>query len=376
MFRKNVAGQFIHIQGVDSATGGIKSAVSWTVRRCIDGTFAAGGGTVTEDGTAGWYKYAMAQADTNGNNIGFNFTGTGAIPQTVNIVTTAADPTTATNFGLSALPTANPGAAGGIFIAGTNAAVTITSSGDALTITSSAGNGNGINITGNGTGNGILSTGGATSGDGVHFGGGGTGHGIHALSGNGATGNGFRAASQATNGNGFAAAGNGTGDGLSVTGGTTGNGLHAVGGSAAAAGDGILAAVLGTGVPIRGAITGNITGNLSGSVGSVTSGVTVTTNNDKTGYSLTQSFPANFASLGITAGGAVTIDGTSALAESYRANGAAPTLSQGIHEILAHLGESSISGTTKTIKKLDHATTAETFTLDSATTPASVTRAT
>jgi len=34
------------------------------------------------------------------------------------------------------------------------------------------------------------------------------------------------------------------------------------------------------------AITGNITGNLSGSVGSVTSGVTVTTNSDKTGYSL------------------------------------------------------------------------------------------
>ena len=59
--------------------------------------------------------------------------------------------------------------------------------------------------------------------------------------------------------------------------------------------------------------TANITGNLSGSVGSVTgavgsvtSGVTVTTNNDKTGYSLTQAFPTNFASLAITAGGAVT----------------------------------------------------------------------
>lgn len=40
---------------------------------------------------------------------------------------------------------------------------------------------------------------------------------------------------------------------------------------------------------------------------SVTSGaVTVGTNNDKTGYSLTQSFPANFSSLAITAGGAVT----------------------------------------------------------------------
>ncbi|MCK1670302.1 hypothetical protein [Bradyrhizobium sp. 150] len=45
------------------------------------------------------------------------------------------------------------------------------------------------------------------------------------------------------------------------------------------------------------AITGNITGNLSGSVGSVT------TVSDKTGYSLTQSFPSNFASLGIGAGG-------------------------------------------------------------------------
>jgi hypothetical protein len=39
-------------------------------------------------------------------------------------------------------------------------------------------------------------------------------------------------------------------------------------------------------------LTGNITGDLSGSVGSVATGVTVTTNNDKTGYSLssTQSF--------------------------------------------------------------------------------------
>jgi len=34
--------------------------------------------------------------------------------------------------------------------------------------------------------------------------------------------------------------------------------------------------------------------------------VTVATNNDKTGYSLTQSFPSNFASMAITVGGAVT----------------------------------------------------------------------
>lgn len=92
MFRKNTSGQFIHVQGVDSSTGGIKSGVTWTVRRCIDGTFAAATGTVTEDGTTGWYKFAMSQADTNGNNIGFNFTGTGAVPQTVNIVTDGSPP--------------------------------------------------------------------------------------------------------------------------------------------------------------------------------------------------------------------------------------------------------------------------------------------
>lgn len=57
------------------------------------------------------------------------------------------------------------------------------------------------------------------------------------------------------------------------------------------------------------AITGNITGSLSGSVGSVTAGVTVATNNDKTGYSLTQAFPSNFSALGIGAGGHIlTVD--------------------------------------------------------------------
>lgn len=40
--------------------------------------------------------------------------------------------------------------------------------------------------------------------------------------------------------------------------------------------------------------------------GSATGQVTVATNNDKTGYSLTQAFPTNFSSLAITAGGAVT----------------------------------------------------------------------
>lgn len=67
---------------------------------------------------------------------------------------------------------------------------------------------------------------------------------------------------------------------------------------------------------------------------------------------------------------------TTQMTQSYRADGAAPTLAQGICEILGHLGESSISGTTKTVKQFDGSTSAMTFTLDDATTPTSITRAT
>lgn len=70
-----------------------------------------------------------------------------------------------------------------------------------------------------------------------------------------------------------------------------------------------------------------------------------------------------------------TAVGTRQITESYRANGAAPTLDQALSETLAHLGEATIVGTTKTINKVDHVTAAETFTLDSATAPTSITRA-
>lgn len=139
MYRKNTASQFIHFQGVDATTGGIKSGVTWTIRRCIDGTFAAATGSTTEDGTAGWYKFAMSQADTNGNDIGFNFTGTGAIPQTVNIVTTACDPTTATNFGITGIPAVASGSAGALLIDGAGTAAISNSSGKVLLQTTQAG---------------------------------------------------------------------------------------------------------------------------------------------------------------------------------------------------------------------------------------------
>jgi hypothetical protein len=67
---------------------------------------------------------------------------------------------------------------------------------------------------------------------------------------------------------------------------------------------------------------------------------------------------------------------TTALTEAYAADGAAPTLTQAVMLILQHLSESSISSITKTVKKLDGSTSAATFTLDDATTPTSITRAT
>lgn len=67
---------------------------------------------------------------------------------------------------------------------------------------------------------------------------------------------------------------------------------------------------------------------------------------------------------------------TTAMTESYPAVGQAMTLAQALYVLVAHLEEASISGTTKTIKKRDQSTTAETLTLNSATAPTSVTRAT
>lgn len=137
------------------------------------GAFGSPSGAVSEIAN-GWYKVAgnATDTDTLGPLI-LHATGTGADPTDVEFEVVAFDPQVATNLGLSALPTANPGAAGGLFIAGTNAPVTITGSGDALTLTSTGSNGAGLKATGNGSGDGIKASGGAT-GVGIEGIGGGT----------------------------------------------------------------------------------------------------------------------------------------------------------------------------------------------------------
>lgn len=122
--------------------------------------------------------------------------------------------------------------------------------------------------------------------------------------------------------------------------------------------------------------TADITGSISGSVGSVTGAV-----GSVTGAvgSVTGNVGGNVVGTvaGVTPSTAAQVAAilTTQITEAYRANGAAPTLAQFMSEVLGHLGESSISGTTKTVKRFDHSTSAETFTLDDATNPSSITRA-
>jgi hypothetical protein len=66
---------------------------------------------------------------------------------------------------------------------------------------------------------------------------------------------------------------------------------------------------------------------------------------------------------------------TTAITESYRSAGAAPTVAQALCELIAHMGDHSISGTTKSLRNIA-GTTAKTFTLNDANSPTSITEAT
>lgn len=119
------------------------------------------------------------------------------------------------------------------------------------------------------------------------------------------------------------------------------------------------------GLAVDGQVT-TVTGNVNGSVASVTAGVTVTTNNDKTGYTLTAA--GNNAAADALLARVVT--------ESYSVKGATRTVAQFLYEIAQKLFERSVAGTTETINKLDGVTPAMTETINNAVTPTAITRAT
>lgn len=129
-----------------------------------------------------------------------------------------------------------------------------------------------------------------------------------------------------------------------------------------------------------GSVTGNVGGNVTGSVGSVAAGG-ITASSIATGAIDADALAADAVTeiwAGSTAPSAATIATsvlTTAMTESYNTDGAAPTLTQATLLALQILSESSVSGTTLTVKKLDGSTTAATFTLNDGTTPTSITRA-
>ncbi len=85
--KKNVSGQVIGVQMV-SATDGSAFTGSVTVSVTGDGgtqaTGSVGSGACTHEGN-GFHTYAPAQAETNYGHVAFTFTGSGAIPVTVQV---------------------------------------------------------------------------------------------------------------------------------------------------------------------------------------------------------------------------------------------------------------------------------------------------
>ena len=333
MLRKNVAGQFVHIAAVNATTGAALSGATISIRRCLDGTFAAGGATITEDTGLGFYKVALTQADTNGNDCAFFFTATNMVPVCINVITTACDPTAATNFGITALPAVASGSAGAVIVSGTGTA--------ALSVSS-----------------GLVTLAGVTH----------TGAVIPTVT---TVTNQLTAAQIATGvwqdstGSDFTSASS-IGKSLYTSGVVPGgtNGLFIAGTNAATT---ITAGLTTT---FTGNLTGSV-GSVTGAVGSVTAGVTVTTNNDKTGY--TASTVSDKTGYALTSAYDFA-KGTVAVTESYAANGIAPTPVQALLAIHQYLMQFGIATTNYTVKKLDNTNPAFVVTLDSAVTPTSASR--
>jgi hypothetical protein len=87
--KKNVSGQKVGCQMVSASdgsafTGSVTVAV--TVDAGTQATGSVGSGACTHEGN-GYHTYAPAQAETNGDLVAFTFTGTGAIPATVQVYT-------------------------------------------------------------------------------------------------------------------------------------------------------------------------------------------------------------------------------------------------------------------------------------------------
>jgi hypothetical protein len=127
-----------------------------------------------------------------------------------------------------------------------------------------------------------------------------------------------------------------------------------------------------------GSVTGNVGGNVVGTVASVVGAVGSVTG--LTASNLDTTVSSRLATAGYTAPPTAAQNATAVLTtqmtESYSTDGAAPTLTQSVMLTQQMLYESSVAGTTLTVKKVDGSTTAATATLNDSAAPTSITRAT
>lgn len=112
----------------------------------------------------------------------------------------------------------------------------------------------------------------------------------------------------------------------------------------------------------------------SGKIAVATGGIISTS--FATGAITTAACAANFLTGALLGSDFATVFAADPITESYAAQGAGLTIAQFAYATNQFLGQKAISGTTVTVKKRDESTTAKTYTLDSATTPTTITETT
>lgn len=138
--KKNVASQKIGAQMITASDGSAFTGsvtVSVTVDAGTQATGSVGSGACTHEGN-GYHTYAPAQAETNGDLVAFTFTGTGAIPTTVQVYTSfpqTVDLSTGITAGTITNVTTVNGLAAGVITAASIAADAITAAKVAADVT-------------------------------------------------------------------------------------------------------------------------------------------------------------------------------------------------------------------------------------------------
>lgn len=85
--KKNVASQSVGAEMITAADGTAFTGAVSVLVTIDNGTQTAGGGTAPAHEGNGYHSYTPTQAETNGDHIAFTFTGTGAIPATIQVYT-------------------------------------------------------------------------------------------------------------------------------------------------------------------------------------------------------------------------------------------------------------------------------------------------